>query len=55
MHMTHNEALEILAAGNEDRAYEVAMQDEGINPETTKEQWLAFAYKCLENRANGYA
>jgi len=48
--MTLNQALEILENGNEDKAWEVAQQDEGLNAGVTKEQWLAFAYKVIENR-----
>lgn len=52
MRMTHNQALDVLAAGNEEKAFVIAMQDEGIRPDTKKNDWLVFAYKCLENRKN---
>ena len=48
--MNLNEALEILGNGNEDKAWEVAQQDEGLNEGVTKEQWLDFAYKAIERR-----
>ena len=50
MNMTHNEAIAILANGDEDKAWEVAQKDEGLLSGVTKEQWLTFAYKCIENR-----
>ncbi len=45
MHITLNEALDALRTGDEDTAWEIAQQDEGLNPGVTKEQWLAWAYK----------
>jgi len=52
MKTTHNQAIEILKNGNEQEAWEVAKQDEGLLPEVTKEQWLDFAKKVLAEREN---
>ena len=50
MTMTHNEALDLLAQGNEDAAWAMAQRDEGLNPNATRDMWLAFARGCLETR-----
>ena len=52
MKTTLNQALEILKNGNEQEAWEVAQQDEGLNEGVTKEQWLEFAYGVLARRAS---
>jgi len=49
MKLTFVEATEILKTGNEQAAWELAQQDEGLLPGVTKEQWLAFAYNVIEN------
>ena len=46
--MTHNEAIKTLKTGNEELAWIVAQQDDGLLPSVTKDQWLAFAYRCSE-------
>jgi hypothetical protein len=50
MHMTFNEALDLLATGNEDAAWETARQDEGLSPEATKEAWIVLAKRALASR-----
>ncbi len=50
MKTTLNQALEILKNGNEQEAWEVAQQDEGLNEGVTKEQWLDFANKAIARR-----
>ena len=49
--MTFNAALEVLAAGNEARAFEIAQRDEGLNAGVTMTAWVAFARNALANRA----
>lgn len=51
MKRTHNEAIELFKQGKIDQAWEVAQQDEGLNADVTKEDWLMFADQCLKNRA----
>lgn len=50
MKRTHNEAIRLLAQGYERQAYETAMMDEGIDPNTTFDQWLAYAYQTQAYR-----
>lgn len=52
MKTTLNEALNLLKAGDESGAWEIAQQDEGLLPEVTKDQWVAWATKVLEDRRN---
>ena len=49
MKLTFIEATEILKTGNEQAAWEMAQQDDGLLPGVTQEQWLAFAYGVIEN------
>ncbi len=49
MKLTFIEAVEELKIGNEQTAWELAQQDDGLLPGTTKEQWLAFANNVIEN------
>lgn len=50
--MTANQARDILKnEKNEDKAWELAQKDEGLNFGVTKEQWLAWAYKANANEA----
>lgn len=51
MARTHNSAIDLAAAGNWDRAWEVAQLDEGLPSDVTREQWVAFAEKCIARRA----
>ena len=51
MKLTFVEATEILKTGNEQAAWELAQQDDGLLPGTTKEQWLAMAYNVIEQDA----
>ena len=48
--MILNQALEALKNGNEEEAWKIAQQDEGLLPHVTKEQWIEFAYKAIERR-----
>ncbi len=50
MKLTLNDALTELKNGNVDSAWEIAQQDDGLNKGVTKEDWLSFAYKTLDNR-----
>jgi len=46
----YTKAIEILKSGNEDAAWKVARMDSGLAISCTKEKWLDFAYKAIENR-----
>lgn len=48
--MTFTTALELLKNGNEDAAWAVAQMDEGMNPGVTKEAFLAYAERCIEQQ-----
>lgn len=50
MKITFNQAVEILMAGDENKAWEVAQQDDGLLPGVTREQWLEFAKGVIERR-----
>ena len=50
MKTTLNQALEIAETGNWDKAWKVAQEDEGLNPTTTKAQWIAFAKNAIARR-----
>ena len=50
MKTTLNQALEIAQAGNWDKAWEVAQQDEGLSNDCTFEQWKVFAIKAIADR-----
>lgn len=50
MKKTLNQALEIAKAGNWEKAWQVAQEDEGLLPEVTKSQWIEFAKKAIERR-----
>ena len=45
MKTTTQEALKEYKAGNVDKAWEIAQQDEGLLPEVTKTQWVEWAAK----------
>ena len=48
--LTHNNAIKVLSNGFEDLAWTIAQMDSGLNEGVTKEVWLKFAYKCIENQ-----
>ena len=51
MKLTFVEATEILKTGNEQAAWELAQQYDGLLPGVTKDQWLAMAYNVIEQDA----
>jgi hypothetical protein len=51
MKMTLNAALEILKTGDENAAWEMGRQDEGLHDFVTKEMWLEDAQQILARRA----
>lgn len=49
--MTNTRALDVLArTGDEEKAWKIAKEDEGLLPGVTKEKWLAYAKTALRNR-----
>lgn len=51
MKITHLKAREILeTTGDEDAAWAMAQQDEGLLPDVTKAQWLEFCYACIARK-----
>lgn len=48
MKLTFIEAVQTLKTGNEQAAWEIAQQDDGLLTGITKEQWLTFAYGVIE-------
>lgn len=50
MRVTHNAAMSLYREGRLTEAWAKAQEDEGLLPEVTEQQWLAFAAKCEENR-----
>ena len=50
MNSTLNEAIKEYRNGNIEKSYKVAMKDDGINKNTTAEQWKEFAGKAVARR-----
>ena len=48
MNTTHNEAKELFIAGQIDKAWEVAQQDEGLLPHVTKEMWIEWIQTTIK-------
>lgn len=48
---TYLEAERIARTGDFERAWEIAKQDEGMNPDVTKEQWISFIKDMIKDRA----
>jgi hypothetical protein len=47
-----NQSIELAAAGKWDDAWLVARSDDGLAEGVTREQWTAYAIKCIRNRAS---
>lgn len=47
MHLTHLDAMALARAGDWDGAWQMAQQDDGLLPEVTREQWIAFARNLI--------
>jgi len=45
MRTTFLQAVKELALGSEDKAWEIAKQDDGLQSHVTKEQWIKFTKK----------
>jgi len=45
-------AREIAKTGNFDKAWEIAKNDEALLPHVTKEHWIDFVKKSIENDSN---
>jgi len=55
----YTDARNELEAGNEDKAWEIASQDETLLPHVTKEQWITHTKKALadteaQNKVNAH-
>ena len=49
----HLEAKQALIDGmGTDAAWAIAQQDEGLNPDTTKQEWVRFMSKIIDREAN---
>ena len=51
MKTTLNQALELAANGNWDKAWAIAQNDEGMIEGTTMTQWVEFAKTAINRRA----
>lgn len=45
----YTQALELVANGNQDAAWELAKTDSSMNESVTKNKWIEFATKAIES------
>jgi hypothetical protein len=47
MNLTHLKAKTLFQAGEINHAWDVAQQDDGLNADVTKEEWVAWMFKLV--------